>query len=92
MSDTPRTDAMEIDLRLTYDYVAFVNAARELERELERENAALREENAEWREMIREAVFDNNDILYWIRGARSILLDAVEKDRAAYAARKEAKP
>ena len=83
---------MEIDLRLTYDYVAFVNAARELERELERENAALREENAEWREMIREAVFDNNDILYWIRGARSILLDAVEKDRAAYAARKEAKP
>lgn len=60
--------------------------------ELERENAALREENAQWREMIREAVFDNNDILYWIRGARSILLDAVEKDCAAYAARKEAKP
>lgn len=59
----------------------------------QKENAALREENAEWREMIREAVFDNNDILYWIRGARSILLDAVEKDRAAFnAARKEAQP
>lgn len=61
---------------------------------LERENAALREENAEWREMIREAVFDNNDILYWIRGARSVLLDEVEKDYAATdAARaKETKP
>lgn len=56
---------------------------------LQRENAALREENAEWREMIREAVFDNNDILYWIRGARSILLDEVEKDCAA---RKKAQP
>jgi len=39
MSDTPRTDAMEIELRLTYDDVAFVRFARELERE----NAALRE-------------------------------------------------
>ena len=57
---------------------------------LERENAALREKNAEWREMIREAVFDNNDILYWIRGARRVLLSEVEKDHAARA--KEAKP
>jgi len=56
---------------------------------LERENAALREENAEWREMIREAVFDNNDILYWIRGARRVLLDEVEKNCAA---RKKAQP
>jgi len=39
MSDTPRTDAMEIELRLTYDDVALVRFARELERE----NAALRE-------------------------------------------------
>ncbi len=60
---------------------------------LERENAALREENAKWREMIRQAVYDNNDILYWMREARSVLFDAVEKDRAAYAARtKEDKP
>ncbi len=93
MSDTPKTDAMMTALlwrtgeTLPTD-VEFGNFARQLERE----NAALREENAEWREMIREAVFDNNDILYWIRGARSILLDAVEKDRAAYAARKEAQP
>jgi hypothetical protein len=57
--------------------------------ELRRENAALREENAEWREMIREAVFDNNDILYWIRGARRVLLDEVEKNCAA---RKKAQP
>lgn len=93
MSDTPRTDSQLLTVK-DCSYVAphpsgeYVHA--DFARLLERENAALREENAEWREMIREAVFDNNDILYWIRGARSILLDAVEKDRAAYAARKEA--
>lgn len=38
MSDTPRTDAMEIELRQTYDDVAVVNFARELERE----NVALK--------------------------------------------------
>lgn len=86
MSDTSKTD--ELAKREFVPDGVWIRHARELERE----NAALRKENAEWREMIREAVFDNNDILYWIRGARSILLDAVEKDRAAYAARKEAKP
>ena len=51
MSDTPRTDAMEIDLRLTYDDVAFVNSARELERE----NTALRKDNLKAHQMACEA-------------------------------------
>ena len=97
MSDTPRTDAMEIDLRLTYDYVAFVNSARELERELERENAELQKENAALRKTLAEA-----DLLYeyrrddgrrewavvetWINRDKIVVL----MDRAAFdAARKE---
>ena len=80
---TPRTDALA-KREFVPDGVWIKHA-----RELERENAALREKNAEWREMIREAIFDNNDILYWIRGARSILLDEVEKNCAA---RKKAQP
>lgn len=81
MSDTPRTDAACFAV-VSNDPKSVVVWA-DFARQLERENAALREKNAEWREMIREAVFDNNDILYWIRGARRVLLSEVEKDHAA---------